>query len=285
MPASPELTVEAIERGYNNRAAVPDHQRWLDEWVSRSQNAREALHPSLDIRYGASANETLDLYVPAQPARGTLMFVHGGWWRSLDKSDYAFVAPVFVAAGYAVASINYTLCPHGTIANATEQCRRALLWLAREGPSRGAPAPIVIGGHSAGGHLTAMMYVTDWSVHGLAGAPFVGGVSLSGVHELEPLVRFSHNVDFKLDVAEARRMSPASAQPSTDAPLLLAVGADETSEFVRQTDLLWDAWPRNHPRGLAAPMHIVGRQHYSVALDYVDPASALTRATLALFPR
>jgi arylformamidase len=80
-------------------------------------------------------------------------------------------------------------------------------------------------------------------------------------------------------------MSPAAVQPLTDAPLLLAVGADETSEFVRQTDVLWDAWPRNHPRGLAAPMHIVGRQHYSVVLDYVDPASALTRATLALFPR
>jgi len=277
------MTAEEIERGYNNRAAVPDHQRSLDEWLARSQSAREALRPSIDVRYGASDDETLDLYLPRQPARGTLTYIHGGWWRSLDKSDYGFVAPAFVAAGYAVALINYTLCPHGTIANAVEQCRRALLWLVGEGPGRGAPAPLVIGGHSAGGHLTAMMYTTDWRAQGLARTPFTGGASLSGVHELAPLVRFSHNVDFRLDAAEARRMSPAATQPLTDAPLLLAVGANETSEFVRQTDLLWDAWPRNHPAGLPAPMHIRGRHHYDVVLDYADPASALTQATLALF--
>ena len=277
------MTAEEIERGYNNRAAVPDHQRSLDEWLARSQSAREALRPSIDVRYGASDDETLDLYLPRQPARGTLTYIHGGWWRSLDKSDYGFVAPAFVAAGYAVALINYTLCPHGTIANAVEQCRRALLWLVGEGPGRGAPAPLVIGGHSAGGHLTAMMYTTDWRAQGLARTPFTGGASLSGVHELAPLVQFSHNVDFRLDAAEARRMSPAATQPLTDAPLLLAVGANETSESVRQTDLLWDAWPRNHPAGLPAPMHIRGRHHYDVVLDYADPASALTQATLALF--
>lgn len=283
--ASPTMTDDEVERGYNNRAAVPDHQRWLDQWVIGSQRAKNSLRAELDLAYGAGADEMLDLYLPTRAARGTLLYIHGGWWRSLDKSDYAFVAPVFVAAGYAVATINYTLCPHDTIANAVEQCRRAVLWLVRDGPARGAPAPLVIGGHSAGGHLTAMMYTTDWRAHGLDGAPFVGGASLSGVHELEPLVQFSHNVDFRLDVAEARRMSPVAAQPSTDAPLLLAVGADETSEFVRQTDVLWDAWPRNHPRGLAAPMHIAGRHHYSVVLDYADPASALTQATLALFSR
>jgi len=279
------MTAEEIERGYNNRAAVPDHQRSLDEWLARSQSAREALRPSIDVRYGASDDETLDLYLPRQPARGTLTYIHGGWWRSLDKSDYGFVAPVFVAAGYAVAMVNYTLCPEGTIANAVEQCRRAVAWLVREGPARGALAPLVIGGHSAGGHLTAMMYVTDWRAHGIADAPFVGGASLSGVHELAPLVQFSHNVDFRLDTAEARRMSPAAVRPTIDAPLLLAVGADETSEFVRQTDLLWDAWPRNHPPGVAGPMHIAGRNHYNVVLDYGDPASALAQATLALFAR
>jgi arylformamidase len=283
MSPTPAMTPDEIERGYNNRAAVPDHQFWLDEWVARSARAKEALSPSIDVAYGSGGDETLDLYVPRKPARGTLMYIHGGWWRSLDKSDYGFVAPAFVDAGFAVALVNYTLCPRDTIANAVEQCRRALLWLVHEGPARDAPAPIVIGGHSAGGHLTAMMYAIDWRAQGLANAPFVGGASLSGVHELAPLVQFSHNVDFRLDDAEARRMSPATMTPTTDAPLLLAVGADETSEFVRQTDLLWDAWRRNRPRGAAQPMHIAGRNHYNVVLDYTDPASALTRATLALF--
>ena len=283
--SSPSMTDEEVERGYNNRAAVPDHQRWLDQWVTGSQSAKNSLRAEFDLAYGAGADETLDLYLPLRAARGTLLYIHGGWWRSLDKSDYAFVAPAFVDAGYAVALCNYTLCPKGTIAHAVDQCRRAVLWLVREGPARGAPAPLVVGGHSAGGHLTAMMYTLDWRAQGLDAAPFSGGVSRSGVHDLTPLVQFSHNVDFRLDDAEARRMSPALAQPTTAAPLLVACGADETSEFVRQTDLMWDAWPHNHPPGIAAPMHVAGHNHYSVVLDYIDPASALAKATLALFPR
>lgn len=285
MQRATALSADEVERGYNNRAAVPDHQRWLDEWVERSQRAKETLRPAIDIRYGAGPKETLDLYVPATPARGTLMYIHGGWWRSLDKADYAFVAPAFVAAGFAVAMVNYDLCPDATIANAVDECRRALSWLAREGANHAAPMPIVVGGHSAGGHLTAMMYTADWRTYGFEKVPFAGGVSLSGVHDLTPLVKFSHNVDFRLDDAEARRMSPAAARSLTDAPNVLAVGAEETPEFVRQTDLLWDAWPRNRPSGMTKPMHIPARHHYSVVLDYVDPASALTQATLALFRR
>jgi arylformamidase len=285
MTSSHKLTPEAVERGYNNRAAVPEHQRFLDEWVARSQSAQEALRPALDVRYGPGPNETLDLYTPASGARGTFAFIHGGWWRALDKSDYAFVAPVFVAAGYAVASINYELCPGAPIERIVDQCRRAVAWLAREGPARNAPAPLVVGGHSAGGHLTAMMYTLDWQREGFAGAPFVGGISLSGVHDLAPLVHFSHNVDFKLDASSAHELSPALHAPSTRAPILAAVGADETSEFVRQTDLLWDAWPDNRPAGARAPLHVPGRHHYSVVLDYVEPQSLLTRATLDLFAR
>jgi arylformamidase len=283
MPDLEALTPDAVERGYNNRAAVPDHQRWLDLWVARSQAAIEALRPAIDVRYGEGRAETLDLFVPAGRARGTFAFIHGGWWRSLDKADYAFVAPAFVTAGYAVASINYELCPTAPIARIVDQSRRAVRWLAREGPAHGAPAPLVIGGHSAGGHLTAMMHTIDWRDDGFDAAPFVGGVSLSGVHDLAPLVHFSHNVDFRLDADSARALSPANARPRTDALLLLAVGANETSEFVRQTDLLWEAWPRNRPRGQRAPMHLASHNHYSVVLDYEDPASALTRATLALF--
>jgi arylformamidase len=283
-PLSPAMTDEEVERGYNNRAAVPDHQRWVDQWVEHARRAQASLVPTLDIAYGNGADETLDLYVPSRMARGTLLYIHGGWWRSLDKSDYAFVPPAFVEAGYAVALCNYTLCPKGTIANAVDQCRRAVEWCVREGPARGAPAPLVIGGHSAGGHLTAMMYTIDWRAQGLAGgAPFAGGISLSGVHDLAPLVQFSYNVDFRLDAAEARRMSPAAARPTTAAPLMLACGADETSEFVRQTDLMWDAWPRHHPRRVERPMHVAGRNHYNVVLEYLDASSPLSRATLDLF--
>ncbi len=279
------MTPEDVERGYNNRAAVPEHPEWLARWTALSDAAIETLRPARDVRYGTALNETLDLYVPRSAARGTLLFIHGGYWRALDKSDHGFVAPPFVDAGFAVAVINYDLCPAVSVATIVDQSRNALQWLVREGPSRGAPAPIVIAGHSAGGHLTAMMYATDWRARGLASTPFAGGVSLSGVHDLTPLVQFSHNVDLRLDEAEARRLSPINCRPLAEAPLVTAVGGDETSEFVRQTRLLWDAWPQRRPAGAQAPMEIPARHHYSVVLDYTDADSALTRATLALFGR
>jgi arylformamidase len=280
---APRLTAVEVERGYNNRAAVPEHPYWFEQFALRSRAAIDALHPTLDIRYGHGRKETLDLFLPAQAARGTLLFIHGGYWRALDKSEHAFVAPVFVDAGYAVASINYDLCPEVSIATIVDQTRRAVEWVAREGPARGAPAPLVIAGHSAGGHLVAMMYVTDWRARGFARAPFAGGVTLSGVHDLTPLVLYQHNVDFKLDEAEATRLSPVAHEPSVDAPLVVAVGADETSEFVRQSQIMWDAWPRNHPADMGAMLAIRDRHHFNVVLDYIEPASALTRATLALF--
>ena len=276
------LTAEEVERGYNNRAAVPEHPYWFEQFAIRSQAAVAALRPMQDVRYGPGPKETLDLFVPGAPARGTLMFIHGGYWRALDKSEHAFVAPAFVAAGYAVANVNYDLCPDVTIAVIVDQARRAVEWIAREGAKHGAPAPLAIAGHSAGGHLAAMMYVTDWRARGFTAAPFAGAVSLSGVHDLTPLVLYSLNTDFRLDDAEARRLSPVYAEPQTAAPLLVAVGADETSEFVRQSQLMWDAWPRNRPAGMQGILAIQERHHFNVVLDYADPASALTQATLAL---
>ena len=277
------LTAEAVERGYNNRAAVPDHPYWIEEFTARSDAAIAALRPQLDLRYGPGPKETLDLFLPSQAARGTLLFIHGGYWRTFDKAVHAFVAPVFVAKGFAVAVVNYDLCPQVTIADIVDECRRAVEWLLREGDARGAPAPLVVAGHSAGGHLTAMMFATDWQARGFAAAPIAGGVSLSGVHDLTPLVLSSYNVDLRLDEAEALRMSPVEYEPRVDATLVIAVGADETPEFVRQSQLLFDAWPNQRPRDLHAPLAIAQRHHFNVVLDYTDPASALAGATLALF--
>ncbi len=278
------LTAELVERGYNNRAAVPEHPVWLARYTTVSAAARAALAPKLELRYGRGPKETLDLFVPKTPARGTFAFLHGGYWRALDKSDFSFVAAPFVAQGIAVAVVNYDLCPDVSIAAIVEQTARAVGWLARQGTAHGANAErIVVGGHSAGGHLTAMLYTTDWTRAGLARGPIAGGVSLSGVHDLAPMVLFSFNADFRLDPAEARRMSPVHLAPRTEAPLLLAAGADETSEFLRQTRLLWDAWPSCRPAGATAPLFIPARHHFSVVADYADPGSELTRQTLALF--
>ena len=277
-------TPEFVERGYNNRAAVPDHPRWLAYFPDASAEARAALAPKMDLRYGPGAKETLDLFLPSGRARGTFVFLHGGYWRAFDKSDFSFVAIPFVAQGFAVAVVNYDLCPNVSIGAIVGEVRRAVVWVIREGAAHGANSDrVVVGGHSAGGHLTAMLFAPDWSASGFVRDPMAGGVSLSGVHDLAPMVQFSYNADFKLDAAEAARQSPVLLIPRTRAPLVLAAGADETSEFVRQTRILWDAWPANRPPGASAPMLIPGRNHFNVVVDFADAQSELTRATLALF--
>ncbi|GIK85439.1 MAG: alpha/beta hydrolase [Betaproteobacteria bacterium] len=283
-PASPALDAAAVERGYDNRAAIPDHMAWFARWAQRSREVRERCACVLDLRYGPNAKETLDLFVPQGPARGTLLFVHGGYWRALDKADHSFVAAPFVAQGIAVAVQNYDLCPGVTIAAIVDETRRALSWLVRDGPRHGAaPSRIVVAGHSAGGHLAAMMMATPAAAFGVGGHPVHAAVSVSGVHDLRPLVLFSYNADFRLDAAEAARLSPALMPPATGAPLLVAVGGDETSEFLRQARLQWDAWPANRPAGTDGPLVIPGRHHLAVVDDYADPASLLTRRTLQLF--
>jgi len=277
-------TSEFVERGYNNRAAVPEHPRFLARYTELSRAAVEALHPQLDLRYGPGPKETLDLFLPAGKPLGTFVFFHGGYWRAFDKADFSFVASPLVEQGMAVAVVNYDLCPAVTIANIVDECRRAMLWLVREGSRYGAAMDrTVIGGHSAGGHLVAMLFGTDWQRYGLSRAPFAGGMSLSGVHDLEPLVLSTMNADLCLDAEEARRVSPVNHQPKTDALLLVVVGADETGEFVRQSDLIFDAWPRNRPGGMTTPLRIPGRHHFSVVLDHADPQSALMRAVVGMF--
>jgi len=277
------LTPEFVERGYNNRAAVADHQVWLDRYPELSAATRARHGHKLDLRYGAAPKETLDLFLPETAVRGTFVFIHGGYWRALDKADFHFVAGPLLAQGISVAVANYDLCPAVSIARIVDECRRMMVWIAKEGRRHGVVADnVVVGGHSAGGHLAAMMFATDWDALGLAQDPLVGGVTLSGVHDLKPLVLASMNSDLRLTNAEAARVSPVNHASLTTAPLLVAVGGAETSEFIRQSQLMWDVWPDNC-RPAAGPLILAGKHHFSVVADYADPESELTRATLALF--
>jgi arylformamidase len=281
--SDPALTADFVERGYNNRAAVADHPHWLAQYPELSAATR-ARHPHLlDLRYGPGPLQTVDLFLPERTPGGTFVFIHGGYWRALDKSDFHFVAGPLLEQGIAVAVANYDLCPAVSIAKIVDQCRQLIVWIARHGPRHGVPADnVVVGGHSAGGHLAAMMLATDWDALGLTRDPFVGGLTLSGVHDLKPLVLASMNSDLRLTNAEAARISPVNHVSLSPAPMLVAVGGAETSEFIRQAQLLWDAWPEN-AQPAAGPLIVAGRHHFNVVVDHADPESELTRATLALF--
>ena len=273
------LAADFVEREYNLRAAFPDHPQWFARWAAESSEARAGLGGRLDLRYGSGPKQTLDLF-PADRPRGALLFIHGGYWRALDKSDHSFVAPPLVAEGIGVAVINYDLCPGVGIARIVEECREAVAWLRREGARHGVPAErLVVSGHSAGGHLTAMMIATDWK----SGPPLIGGAAISGVFDLEPLVKVSFNVDLRLDASRAHALSPIHLRPRAPVPLLLAAGEDETSEFIRQSWLLWERWPECRPGWRRGPLLVPARHHFSVLSELADPASELVRETLALF--
>jgi len=276
------LPAEFVEREYNLRAAFPDHPQWFARWAADSETARARLEGCLNLRYGSGPRQTVDLFPAAQP-RGALLFIHGGYWRALDKNDHAFVAPPLIAQDIGVAVINYDLCPDVSIAHIVDECREGVAWLRREGTRYGVPAErLVVSGHSAGGHLAAMLVATDWSALG-SPSGLAGAVAISGVFDLEPLVQVSFNTDLKLDRTRARAVSPIHLRPRSSVPMLFAAGADETSELIRQSWLLWERWPECHPHGRHGPLFVPERHHFSVVSDLGDPGSALVRQTLAMF--
>jgi arylformamidase len=197
------LSVDFVEREYNLRQAFPDHPQWFARWSAESAAARSRLDSRLGIRYGSGPKQTLDLF-PAQSPRGALLFIHGGYWRALDKDDHSFVAPAFVDEGVSVVVINYDLCPNVSIAHIVEECRQAVAWLWREGRTQGVPVErLFIAGHPP----AAIWSRCSTRPTGLATAcrsMIRGGLSISGVFDLEPLIQVSFNADLKLDSGKAR---------------------------------------------------------------------------------
>jgi arylformamidase len=278
------LSAEFIERGYNNRAACPDHPLWFARWAAESEEFRKRADARLDLRYGIAPRQTLDIFAAAQP-RAALLFIHGGYWRALDKSQHSFVAGPLIGRGVSVAVMNYDLCPAVGIPDIVEECRQAVAWVARHGAEHGMPIKrLVVAGHSAGGHLVAMLFATEWARYGLSPHVLSAGVAISGVFDLEPLVQVSFNADLRLDTATARAMSPVHVSRRLAAPLLLAAGAQETSEFVRQTHLLWEAWPECRPAGASEPLLVPEKHHFSVLSELADPESELSRRIGVLLP-
>jgi arylformamidase len=274
-------TPEYYEQQYNNRAAVPEHPQILARWASESEAVRAARRCELDLQYGPSYLEKLDLFFPDGPSRALLVFIHGGYWRAMDKNDFSFLAPTFSKQGVTVAMINYGLAPQLRIDDIVRQCRVAIAWLAQNAQRYGADASkLYIAGHSAGGHLASMMAATHWpSVSTTLPIDLLkGAICISGLYDLEPIRHTSVNQDVRLDLAAAKRLSPAFLQPAFTIPILLAVGGDESDEFKRQTQLLMDSWSHPGMQNIALP----GANHFTVVEELAKADSPLHRAALAM---
>jgi arylformamidase len=264
-----------LSREYNNRALVPDHPQYFTRWAERSARARATMTCYLDREYGPAPGEKLDIF-PARKGDGSvLMFIHGGYWRSLDKRDFSYLAPTWVDAGVSLVVVNYDLCPTVSIEEIVRQMLRASAWLYRHAEEYGMDEErLFVSGHSAGAHLTAMMMAAQWPTFdpGLPRDLFKGGLAISGIYDLRPLVEVDFlSADLRLDEASALKLSPAFLPPATRAPVFTCVGGLESSEFKRQNALLAQRWRS----AVAGDVSMPGHHHFSVIDELANPASAL----------
>jgi arylformamidase len=262
-----------LDTQYNNRARIPEHPAIFARWTDDSARVRAERRCVLDLRYGEQGAETLDLFLPAAPANApVLVFIHGGYWRSLDKADQSFVAPAFVDAGALVVIPNYALCPAVTIDTIALQMARALAWVHRHAAQHGGDARrIVVAGHSAGGHLAAMLLACDGSKLGadLPRRLTTRALAISGLFDLEALRRTPFLAsDLWLTKASVRRLSPASFPPPAGATLHALVGGDESEEFKRQNALIRERWG-----SVVVPVceAVPGHNHLTILDDVAAP--------------
>ena len=277
-----EATSAYYETQYNARAMIPEHAEIFAHWKTRSQEARAHLPCRLDIPYGTSPAEMLDIFPAAGKSEALLVFIHGGYWRSLDKGDFSYLAPAFNRRGVSLALPNYGLCPKVGIEDIVKQNLLAIAWLWHYGAGYGVnPGRLYVAGHSAGGHMTAMMLAARWNTY-LPQLPFdlvKGGLSISGIYDLEPLVQAPFvNQDLKLDRTLARRLSPVTMPPATAAALYTAVGGDESDEFKRQNALIARTWHASFAGDIPMP----GRNHLSVVEELANADSALFKGAIKM---
>lgn len=262
---------------YENRGHVPGFERFIESWAAGGAGARAALAESgagtLDIAYGADPRQRLDLYLPETTARGLAVFVHGGYWRAFGRESFGHMAQGVRAAGYAVAVPSYRLAPTVHVPEITADVAAATTLAASR-----IQGPILLAGHSAGGHLVSRMGVADGPLSAPIAARIAHILTISGLHDLRPLLLTDKNDDLRLDAATAVAESPALSTPRSDLRLTAWVGGDERPEFIRQSALIANMW-----LGLGSETRLVidpGLNHFDVIEPLEDPESPITRAFL-----
>lgn len=280
-----------LDAQYNNRALVADSAQILARWSVASALVRSQSACALDIAYGTGPRQVLDVFMPARRTAGAgenpapvLVLIPGGYWRALSKADYSFVAASFVDAGALVVVPSYDLCPAVSIERIALQMTEALAWVWRHVADHGGdPHRVVALGHSAGGHLAAMLSCCDWKLVGrdLPRQLVRAAVSVSGVHDLEPIRQVSFlKESLQLSIASARRLSPAHFAPPPSPQVLWAVcGADESEEFRRQNRLIQRAWGT---RAVPVCEELPGCNHFTAMHELANPQSAMHQRLLRL---
>jgi len=266
------------EAQYNLRARHPEREDIYHSYAHRSARTRRRREARLDLRFGPKPSSVLDLFIPERtPSPPLLVFIHGGYWRALDKHGFSFIADAYLDRGVAVAMPNYTLAPRASVAEIVQEVCEAVSWLTARGPELGYDASrIVVSGHSAGGHMAARVICRD-QMPGLSGR-VRGYVGLSGLFDLAPLLRTSINRDLRMTESEARALGLYGGAALYRVPMLFAAGALETDGFRGQSlDFSQFCARQGHQvESLIVPR----RNHFDLLNDFSSAEHALFNKTL-----
>jgi len=259
---------------YDNSGHIDGAAQYPPKWTKLAQGFRDETNlggrVELDLAYGDEAREKLDIFHPQGTAKGLAVFAHGGFWRAFDKSSWSHLAAGAVSRGWAVCLPSYTLAPDARISHITRQFARALEFAANR-----IDGPIRLAGHSAGGHLVSRMVCADAPVQANVSDRIEHVLSISGVHDLRPLLQTTLNETLMLDEAEASSESAVLCRPVDPCSITCWVGGDERPAFIAQNDLLANIWG-----GLGAntkSVHVPAKHHFNVIEDLCDAGSELTR--------
>lgn len=274
-----EYRISDWDDAYANGVNIARGDRWPEAWIKPAETFRDTMlsagRAKLDLVYGERPRNRLDLFFPEGSAKGLVVFVHGGFWLQTDKSVWSHLAAGAVASGYAVAMPSYTLCPQARIAEIVTEVAAAIGEAAKI-----VEGPLMLTGHSAGGHLTSRMITATSPLASHVQQRIRNVVSISGLHDLRPLLSTTMNEKLALDEAEALAESPALLRPMENTRITCWVGGSERAEFLRQNALLANIWT-----GLGATTATVvepNKHHFDILDGLNDAAHPLTRTLLSL---
>jgi arylformamidase len=273
-------TQEELDAEYNLTAIFPEAAASYEAFCEReSERVRSELDHRLNVPFGPTLAEHVDLY-PAGETAPVLIYVHGGFWYLRTSTEFGFVARGPVSRGIATVVVNYDLCPRVTIDEIVRQTRAAVAWVYENAQSFGGDAGrIHVAGHSAGGHLVAMLLATDWEgEYGLPDDIIKSATAVSGLYDLAPFPYTFLQPQLQLGWDQVLRNSPVLHIPDAAPPLLVAYGEEETAEFKRQSEEFLDAWKANGLDG--ERLLLAGKNHYDVIDGFLDAESPLCSAIL-----
>lgn len=264
-----------IDAQYDVERSVPDFMVYGRHFMEGSNDARARLRCELDIPYGPTKAETLDIFPADSPNAPVFVFIHGGYWRMLTSKEFSCVAQGLNQLGITTVVVNYELLPKVSLDEITRQSRSAVAWVLRNIERHGGdPKRVVVGGHSAGGHLTAMLTETAWSEdYGLAPDPLAGAVMISGLFDLHPLRYSGMQPQLQFDDGIIQRNSPLFRVRASSTPALVTWGGDEPEEFRRQSEAYFAAWQKAGNTG--SHLEQPGANHFTAIYGFEDPKSPL----------